>query len=108
MVLWPFSHTLPVYGLFCAALGLMSGTYFGLTPSVLARIAGMQHLYISGAVAWMFISIGSLIGTPCVGRLQADVGWLYAIQFTGVAELIAALCMLAIRIILDRRLCSKI
>ncbi|KAI7877775.1 MFS general substrate transporter [Lichtheimia hyalospora FSU 10163] len=108
MVLWTFSHTLPLYGVYCAAIGLTAGTYFGLVPAVLARIAGMQYLYVSGAVAWMFISIGSLLGTPCVGKLQKDIGWTYAILFTGIAELIAALCMLAIRFTLDRRLCSKL
>lgn len=108
MALWPFSHSLPVCGIFSAAIGLSAGTYFGLIPSVLARIAGMERLYVSGAVAWMFISIGSLLGTPFVGKMQKDLGWPYAIQFAGAVELVAALCMLAIRLLLDRRLWSKI
>lgn len=62
--MWQNAHTLSTYASYCALIGLSSGAYFGLIPSVLARIVGMkQYLYISGSMAWMFMAVGTLLGT---------------------------------------------
>ena len=108
MIMWENSHTIATYAAYCALIGLTSGAYFGLIPSVLARIVGMkQYLYISGSMAWMFMAIGTLLGTPFFGRL-AEISWTCAIQFAGGTSLAAAACMFTIRIWLDRKLLSKI
>ncbi|KAI7881457.1 MFS general substrate transporter [Lichtheimia hyalospora FSU 10163] len=108
MTMWENAHTIATYAVYCALIGLISGAYFGLIPSVLARIVGMkQYLYISGSMAWMFMAIGTLLGTPFFGRL-AEISWTCAIQFAGGTSLAAAACMFTIRILLDRKLLSKI
>ncbi|KAI7881458.1 MFS general substrate transporter [Lichtheimia hyalospora FSU 10163] len=108
MLMWQVSYTLVPYALYCVLLGLTTGLYIPMLTPVTARLVGMKHLYICSTFAWMAISIGSLIGTPCFGQLQAKFGYSVAIQFAGGATLFSSLCMLGIRFLLDRRLICKV
>ncbi|KAI7881459.1 MFS general substrate transporter [Lichtheimia hyalospora FSU 10163] len=108
MVLWKFSYTLVTYSFYCALIGLTSSLYISTVSPMAVRLLGMQHLYVGTSLAWMSTSIGVLLGTPFFGRLLAERGWSFAIQFTGAIEFAAALCMLATRFLLDQRLISKI
>lgn len=108
MVMWQFSNTLASYAAYCALLGLTTGLYIPILTPMAARLVGMKHVYIGSTLAWMAVSIGSLLGTPCFGQIQARLGYSPAIQFSGAATLLSAFCLLGIRLLLDRRLLRKV
>lgn len=108
MVMWQFSHTLASYAPYCALLGLTTGLYTAILTPLAAKLVGVKHVYIGSTVAWMAVSVGALLGAPCFGQIQVKLGYSFAIQFSGAATLLSALCMLGIRFLLDRRLLSKV
>ncbi|KAI7881456.1 MFS general substrate transporter [Lichtheimia hyalospora FSU 10163] len=108
MVMWQFSNSLAVYGVYCALVGLTAGAYISLMPSVVALLVGMGNLYSGVAMSWVLMSVGSLLGTPMFGLMQQKLGWTASRQFAGAATVVSALCMLAVRIMLDKRPFVKI
>lgn len=102
MLIWQFSDNFGTFAAFCVLYGLTAGGFVSLVPVVTAEIVGVENIQKGLGMAYMMTVFGSLCGSPLVGLLVSSVSWTAAIQFAGAVQVVAALIMLALRMLMSK------
>ncbi|CDH50206.1 mfs monocarboxylate [Lichtheimia corymbifera JMRC:FSU:9682] len=108
MVVWQFSQTVPVYVVFCVLFGATGGTFLGLMPSCIARIAGMPMIVKGLCLSYIIGTIGILFGDPIAGALLSQYSWTAAIQFLGAVYIASSIVTLLSRRLIVDKLITKV
>lgn len=104
MIVWQFSDSYGIFVAFCVLYGLTGGGFVSLFPVVTAEIVGVQNIQKGLSLCYFITIFGNLLGTPLIGLLQSARGWTAAIQFAGAPSVAAALVMLYLRFIINRKI----
>ncbi|CDS13676.1 hypothetical protein LRAMOSA05850 [Lichtheimia ramosa] len=104
MIVWQFSDSYGVFVAFCVLYGLTGGGFVSLFPVVTAEIVGVQNIQKGLSLCYFITIFGNLLGTPLIGLLQSARGWTAAIQFAGAPSVAAALVMLYLRFIINKKI----
>ncbi|KAI9357559.1 putative monocarboxylate transporter [Zopfochytrium polystomum] len=116
LVIWPLATTAAPLIAFAVVNGLCSGGMFSLFPGTVANIFGSRDLGQFFSLIVFFWLPGYFLGSPIAGYLlqayggpEAGLGaYRPAIFYSGALSLTAAGCVLAVRVLQDRRLFKKI
>ncbi|GAA6020556.1 hypothetical protein JCM10207_008667 [Rhodosporidiobolus poonsookiae] len=116
LVIWSVATTVAPLVAFVVINGLCAGGMFSLIPGTLSSLFGSQNLGLMFSMLLSHWTLGYFFGTPIAGYLlQAqggpEAGYLAyrpAIFYSGGLSTVAALLVLAVRLIQDRRLLKKI
>lgn len=108
MAVWQFAHTYGAFVAYCVLYGLTGGGFVSLFPVVTAEVVGVQHIQKGLSVCYFITMFGNLVGTPIIGQLQKTFDWTAAIQFAGAPSVAAALVMLLLRFLINKKLWAKV
>ena len=103
MVVWQFSNSYGAFVAFCVLYGLTGGGFVSLFPVVTAEIVGIEHIQKGLSCCYFLTLFGNLFGTPLIGLIQSNTTWTSAIQFAGAPTVAAALVMLYLRFIVNKK-----
>lgn len=108
MIVWQFSQQVAVYVVFCVLFGATGGTFLGLMPSCIARIAGIPMIVKGLCLSYIIGTTGILFGDPIAGALLSEYSWTAAIQFLGAVYIASCIVTLIARMMIDSRLFAKV
>ncbi|KAI7887173.1 MFS general substrate transporter [Lichtheimia hyalospora FSU 10163] len=108
MIVWQLSQKVAVYVVFCVLFGATGGTFLGLMPSCIARIAGMPMIVKGLCLSYIIATTGILFGDPIAGALLSQYSWTAAIQFLGAVYIASSIVTLIARMMIDNRLLAKV
>ncbi|KAI9357558.1 major facilitator superfamily transporter [Zopfochytrium polystomum] len=116
LAIWPVATTIGPLIVFAVVNGLCAGGMFSLIPGTVANIFGSRDLSEFFSLIVFFWLPGYFLGSPIAGYLLQAFGgpeaglaaYRPAIFYSGALSLASAGCVLAVRVIQDRRLFKKI
>ncbi|GAA5956637.1 hypothetical protein JCM8115_000631 [Rhodotorula mucilaginosa] len=116
LLIWPFATSIAPLIIFAIINGLCAGGMFSLTPGTVGSVFGSRRLPVVFSMIVSSWAPGYFVGAPIAGYiLQAYGGpdrgagaYRPAIMFSGALSLLAAGCILVLRIIQSRDVWRKI
>ncbi|KAI9315803.1 major facilitator superfamily domain-containing protein [Zopfochytrium polystomum] len=116
LAIWPVATTMGPLIVFAVVNGLCAGGMFSLIPGTVANIFGSRDLSEFFSLIIFFWLPGYFLGSPIAGYLLQAFGgpeaglaaYRPAIFYSGALSLASAVCVLAVRVLQDKRLFKKI
>jgi MFS family permease len=121
LAIWPVSDTLGPLVLFATLNGIANGAYFTTQPTVVASIFGPGRATVAMSMSATGWSAGYLMGAPIAGYLLQAAGgkqeggsgqsidvYRPAIFYAGGTATLSALCVLAARLTVAKKLKKKV
>ncbi|KAJ3079331.1 hypothetical protein HK102_003859 [Quaeritorhiza haematococci] len=108
LVMWPLVNDYGGFVAFMVINGFASGGVISLFPVVVADLYGIQRLPSMIGMLYTAFGIGNIAGAPIAGLILDKSSFLGAILWSGVTSLVALALLLAVRLMINRKLFKKL